>query len=62
MCMNTLLLFSDTPEEGNRSPLQMVVSHHVVAGIWTPDLQKSSQVFLPAEPSLKPQKLFFKNS
>ena len=30
--MSTLLLSSDTPEEGIRSPLQMVVSHHVVSG------------------------------
>ena len=28
----TLSLSSDTPEEGIGSPLQMVVSHHVVAG------------------------------
>jgi hypothetical protein len=32
--------------------LQMVVSHHVVAGNWTQDLWKS--VFLTAEPSLQP--------
>jgi hypothetical protein len=30
--MSTLSLFSDTPEESNESYLQMVVSHHVVAG------------------------------
>jgi hypothetical protein len=29
----------------------MVVSHHVVAGIWTLDLWKSSRVLLPTEPS-----------
>jgi hypothetical protein len=34
--------------------LQMVVSHHVVAGIWTSDLRKSSRVLLPAEPSHQP--------
>jgi hypothetical protein len=33
----------------------MVVSHHVVAGIWTSDLRKSSRVLLPTEPSLQPQ-------
>ena len=33
----------------------MVVSHHVVAGTWTQDLQKSSRVLLPAEPSHQPQ-------
>jgi hypothetical protein len=27
------LLSSDTPEEGHKIPLQMVVSYHVVAGI-----------------------------
>ena len=30
--VGTLLLSSDTPEEGVGSPLQMVVSYHVVAG------------------------------
>jgi hypothetical protein len=33
MYVSTLLLSSDTPEEGRRSLLQMAVSHHVVAGI-----------------------------
>jgi hypothetical protein len=33
------------PKEGIGFPLQMVVSHHVVAGIWTQDLWKSSQYF-----------------
>jgi len=33
MYVSTLLLSSDTPEEGIRSPLQMVASHRVVAGI-----------------------------
>jgi hypothetical protein len=33
----------------------MVVSHHVVPGIWTLDLRKSSRVLLPTEPSLQPQ-------
>jgi hypothetical protein len=28
---------------GHWVPLQIVVSHHVVAGIWTQDLGKSSQ-------------------
>jgi hypothetical protein len=43
MYVSTLLLSSDTPEEGIGSPLQMVVSHHVVAGNRTQDLWKSSQ-------------------
>jgi hypothetical protein len=34
--------------------LQMVVSHYVVAGIWTLDLRKSSRVLLPTEPSHQP--------
>ena len=37
--VSTLQLSSYTPEEGAR----VVVSHHVVAGIWTQDLQESSQ-------------------
>jgi hypothetical protein len=40
--VSTPSLSSDTPEEVIRS-LQMVVSHRVVAGIWTQDLWKSSQ-------------------
>jgi hypothetical protein len=38
MYVSTLSLSSDTPEEGIGFPLQMVVSHHVVAGNWTQDL------------------------
>ena len=30
--VSTLLLSSDTPEEGGSIPLQMVMSHHVVIG------------------------------
>jgi len=33
MYVGTLKLSSDTPEDSIRCPLQMVVSHHVVAGI-----------------------------
>jgi hypothetical protein len=36
----------------------VVVSHHVVAGIWTSDLQKSSRVLLPTEPSHQPSSEF----
>jgi len=39
---------------GSQTSLLMVVSHHVVAGIWTLDLQKSSRVLLPTEPSHQP--------
>jgi hypothetical protein len=42
--------------------LQMVVSHHVVAGIWTLDLRKSSRVLLPTEPSHQPESLFLKQN
>jgi hypothetical protein len=40
---------------GSQILLRMVVSHHVVAGIWTPDLRKSSRVLLPTEPSHQPE-------
>jgi hypothetical protein len=39
---------------GSQISLKMVVSHHVVAGIWTPDLWKSSRMLLPTEPSHQP--------
>jgi hypothetical protein len=47
-----LSLSSDTPEECIGSLLQMAVSHHVVAGNWTP-LEEQS-VLLTTEPSLQP--------
>jgi hypothetical protein len=40
--------------------LRMVVSHHVVAGIWTLDLWKSSRALLPTEPSHQPLHWNFK--
>jgi hypothetical protein len=40
-------------------PLQMVVSHHVVAGNWTQDLLEEQSVLLTAEPSLQPRFWFF---
>jgi hypothetical protein len=45
---------------GSQILLWVVVSHHVVAGIWTPDLRKSSRVLLPTEPSHQPLN-FYKN-
>jgi hypothetical protein len=42
----TVAAFRHT-RRGHQIPLQMVVSHHVVAGIWTQDLQKSSQCSEP---------------
>ena len=38
----TVAVFRHT-RRGHQIPLQMVVSHHVVAGNWTQDLWKSSQ-------------------
>jgi hypothetical protein len=38
----------------------MVVNHHVVAGIWTLDLRKSSRVLLPTEPSHQPDFFFLR--
>ena len=39
---------------GSQISFRMVMSHHVVAGIWTPDLRESSRVLLPTEPCLQP--------
>jgi hypothetical protein len=48
MYVSTLLLSSDTPEEGIGPPLQMVVSHHLNSG----PLEEQS-VLLTTEPSLQ---------
>jgi hypothetical protein len=46
ICKYTVAVFRHT--RGRRQILpQMVVSHHVVAGIWTQDPQKSSQCSQP---------------
>jgi hypothetical protein len=50
----TVAIFRHT-RRGSQVLLRMVVSHHVVAGIWTLDLRKSSRVLLPAEPSHQPR-------
>jgi hypothetical protein len=42
VCEYTVSVFRHT-RRGHRIPLQMVVSHRVVAGIWTQDLWKSSR-------------------
>jgi hypothetical protein len=55
MYVSILSLSSDTSEKGIRSPLQMVVSHHVVAG----PLEEQSTL-LTAEPSLQPDIFAFK--
>jgi hypothetical protein len=57
-CKYTVAVFKHT-RRGRQILLQMVVSHHVVAGIWTLDLRKSSQVLLPTEPSHQPDPLTF---
>jgi hypothetical protein len=53
ICEYTVAVFRHS-RRGSQILLQMVVSHHVVAGIWTPDLRKSSRVLLPTEPSHQP--------
>jgi hypothetical protein len=45
MYVSTLKLSSYTPKEGIWTPLQMVVSHHMVTGNWTQDFWKGSQYF-----------------
>ena len=53
ICKYTVAIFRHS-RRGGQISLWMVVSHHVVAGIWTRDLWKSSQVLLPTEPSHQP--------
>jgi hypothetical protein len=48
-CKYTIAVFRHT-RRGRQISLRVVVSHHVVAGIWTLDLRKSSWVLLPTEP------------
>jgi hypothetical protein len=52
-CKYTVAVFRRT-RRGHQISLRVVVSHQVVAGIWTWDLRKSSQVLLPTEPSHQP--------
>jgi hypothetical protein len=53
ICKYTVAVFRHSRRESQIS-LPVVVSRHVVAGIWTPDFRKSSRVLLPAEPSHQP--------
>jgi hypothetical protein len=53
ICKCTVAVFRHS-RRGRQILSQMVVSHHVVAGIWTSDLRKSSRVLLPTEPSHQP--------
>jgi hypothetical protein len=57
ICKYTVAVFRHS-RRGRQISLRMVVSHHVVAGIWTPDLWKSSRVRLPTEPSHQPHNPF----
>jgi hypothetical protein len=58
ICKYTVAVFRHT-RRGHQISLWVVVSHHVVAGIWTLDLRKSSRVLLPTEPSHQPGCGFF---
>jgi hypothetical protein len=53
ICKYTVAVFRHT-RRGSQILLGMVVSHHVVAGIWTQDLRKNSRVLFPAGPSHQP--------
>jgi hypothetical protein len=59
ICKYTVAVFKQS-RRGSQISLQMVVSHHVVAGIWTLDLRKNSRVLLPTEPSHQPWKIILK--
>jgi hypothetical protein len=59
ICKYTVAVFRHS-RRGSQISLRMVVSHHVVAGIWTLDLRKSSRMLLPTEPSHQPMMIFFK--
>ena len=59
LILSTLSLSSDAPEEGIRSPLRMVVSHHVVTGNWTQGPREEQSELLTAEPSLQFPHLWF---
>jgi hypothetical protein len=59
ICKYTRAGFSHT-RRGHQISLRMVVSHHVVAGIWTQDLRKSSQCSQPlSHLSSPPWKTFY---
>jgi hypothetical protein len=60
ICKYTVAVFRHS-RRGSQILLEMVVSHYVVAGIWTSDLRKSSRVLLPTEPFHQPPKNTFKH-
>ena len=58
ICKYTVAIFRHS-RRGSQISLRMVVSHHVVSGIWTLDLQKSSRVLLTTKPSRQPDSYFW---
>jgi hypothetical protein len=60
ICKYTVAVFRHT-RRGHQISLRVVVSHHVVAGIWTSDLWKSSRVLLPTEPSHQPPQITYRS-
>ena len=58
-CKYTVAGFRHT-RRGRQISLQMVVSHHVVAGIWTQDLWRSSQCSYPLSHLASPSCAFFR--
>jgi hypothetical protein len=60
ICKYSVAIFRHS-RRGSQISLRMVVSHHVVAGIWTSDLRKSSRVLLPTEPSYQPDCVLYLN-
>jgi hypothetical protein len=57
ICKYTVAVSRRT-RRGHQISFRVVVSHHVVAGIWTSNLRKSSRVLLPTEPSHQPFHVF----
>ena len=62
MCGYTATVFRHTRRGVHRIPLQMVVSHHVLAGNWTQDLWKSSQRSQPLSHLSSPAETTFESS
>jgi hypothetical protein len=58
ICKYTVAVFRH-PRRGHQISLQRVVNHHVVAGIWTQDLWKSSRCSYSLSHLISPSKDFF---
>jgi hypothetical protein len=56
VCEYTVAVFRHA-RRGHQISLQIIVRHHVVAGNWTQDLQKSSQCTWPLGHLSSPRKL-----